>query len=149
MMKIISRQAVYVALGVSVLLVGVGSSLALRRLYDTRPAYVNVRWAPSVDDTARQRLEQQYGLTRGEFREQRTWGYYLTNQSRANIEAMVRDPQVEDTFHINREKMRLTLRVERQPDVPAAPNIPTIYNLLSLSVIVVGAVVTWMGWLRR
>ena len=149
MMKIASRQGVYALVGVTVLLIGAGSSIALRRFYDTRPAYVNVRWAASVDDGTRERLEQQYGLTKGEFREQRTWGYYLTNQSSPNIEAMVRDPQVEDTFHINREKMRLALRVERQPDIPPAPQIPAAYNLLSLSIIVVGAAITFVGWLRR
>jgi hypothetical protein len=148
MMKIVSRQALYVALGVGVLLIGVGSNIALRRFYDTRPAYVNVRWAASVDDAARQQLEQQYGLTKGEFREQRTWGYYLTKQSRANIEAMVRDPKVEDTFHINREKMRLALRVERDPNVPPAPDIPVLYNVLSLAVILVGVVILFVAWMR-
>ena len=139
----------YTLLGAMILLLGAGSTIALRRFYDTRPAYVNVRWAAAVDDGTRQRLEQQYGLTKGEFREQRTWGYYLTNQSRANIEAMVGDPMVEDTFHINREKMRLALRVERQPDVPPAPDIPALYNVLSLLLTVVGAAVVFVGWRQR
>jgi hypothetical protein len=149
MMKILSRRGAYMLIGGILVVLGAGSNIGLRRLYDTRPAYVNVRWAASVDDAARQRLEQQYGLTRGEFREQRTWGYYLTNQSSANIEAMVRDPQVEDTFHINRVKMRLALRVEREPDVPASPDIPGPYRVLSLGTLLVGAVVLGWGWLQR
>lgn len=148
-MKIASRRAVYIVLGGILLIAGAGSNIALRRIYDTRPAYVNVRWAASVDDGARQQLEQQYGLTRGEFREQRTWGYYLTNQSPTNIEALVRDPRVEDTFHINRVKMRLALRVEREPGVPPNPDIPRPYELLSLSALALGAIALVMGWMRR
>ena len=149
MMKIVPRRALYIFAGAIILVLGAGANIALRQIYDTRPAYVNVRWAPAVDDAARQRLEQQYGLTRGEFREQRTWGYYLTNQSRANIEAIVRDPMVEDTFHINRVKMRLALRVERDRDLPPAPDIPGPYQALSLSAVVVGVVVLGVGWLRK
>ena len=93
-MTIVPRHAAYrLALFGGILFVlGTGSSIALRMIYDTRPAHVNVRWAPSADDEGRQRLEQRYGLTMGEFRENRTWGYYLTDLSRTNIEALVRDP---------------------------------------------------------
>ena len=37
-----------------------------------RPAFIHVRWAPSVDDTIRQEAEQRYGLSLGELLEGRT-----------------------------------------------------------------------------
>lgn len=138
-----------VVVGAVLVVLGVVSNVALRRIYDTRPAYINVRWAESVDDGTRQRLEKQYSLTRGEFREQRTWVYLLANQSRENIEAMVRDPMVEDTFHINRLKMRLALRVDRDRNMPPDPDIPGLYQLLSLSTLVIGAVALGRGWMQR
>jgi hypothetical protein len=135
-------------LGGILFVLGTGSSIALRMIYDTRPAYVNVRWASSAGDEERQRLEQRYGLIRGEFRENRTWGYYLTDLSRANIEALVRDPMVEDTHHIHRQAFRVARRAARLRDVPPAPAIPRTYQLLSLTTLVVGALAIGLSWIR-
>jgi hypothetical protein len=126
---------------------GTASSIALRKIYDTRPAYVNVRWAASVDDERRQQFERRYGLTRSEFRENRTWGYYLTDLSRTNIGALVGDPMVEDTHHIDRQAFRVSLRTARSHDVAAAPAIPPRYQLLSLSALVVGEIALAFSWI--
>src|SRR5688572_16898894 len=64
----------------------------LRGTYGERPAYVQVRWGETVDGAARERLEQRHGLTRAELKEGRTWGYVLTDLSRANIRALVGNP---------------------------------------------------------
>ena len=149
-MKIVPRRSAHrLALVGGVLLVlGTGSSITLRMIYDTRPAHVNVRWASSVDDGGRQRLEQRYGLTIGEFRENRTWGYLLTDLSRTNIEALVRDPMVEDTHELDRQTFRVWLRTTRARDVPPAPEIPLTYKLLSRSVMVIGALAIGLSWLE-
>src|SRR5262245_40104523 len=61
----------------SLFALGMGSNMALRAAYDTRPVFVNVRWAPSVDDAVQHRLEERYGLVSGIVQEDRTWGYFL------------------------------------------------------------------------
>lgn len=145
-MTIVPRRVPYrrALLGGILFALGAGSNITLRMIYDTRPAYVNVRWAPSVDDEGQQRLEQRYGLIMGEFRENRTWGYYLTDLSRTNIEALVRDPMVEDTHQLDRQAFRVLLRAARARDIPPDPEIPRTYELLSLSALVVGGLA--MGW---
>jgi len=94
--------------GVSLLVLSALFSLTLRATYGQRSAYINVRWAPSVDEATRHSVEQRYSLEPVEFREQRTWAYYLNDVSRNNIRALVRDPAVEDTHHIDRARFRLS-----------------------------------------
>ena len=79
----------------------------LRLTYGQRPAYVHVRWAPTVDAAAKERIERDHGLTRGEFREGRTWGYFLTDLSSRNIRDLVGLPAVEDTHNIHRTAFRI------------------------------------------
>jgi hypothetical protein len=86
---------------------------ALRLTYGQRSAYVHVRWAPSVDDAARAQAERDLGLRPVEFREQRTWSYYLSDVSRDNIRRLVTNPAVEDTHYINRSALRLARDAER------------------------------------
>src|SRR5690242_15532386 len=91
-----SRRAA--RLGVAALVLWIAAALVygiFTVAYGDRPAYVHVRWAASVDDTARQRFEEQYHLTRGQVREGRTWGYFVADVSRANLRAIVQNPQVE------------------------------------------------------
>jgi hypothetical protein len=86
---------------------------ALRVMYGERSALVHVRWAPTVDEATQAQVERTHGLKRVEFREQRTWLYSLTDVSKDNIQALVRNPAVEDTHHIDRRKFTLSPDVER------------------------------------
>ena len=85
----------------------------LRLVYGGRAAYVNVRWAPSVDEAARERLEREHGLKAVEFREKRTWLYLLADVSKGNIQQIVKDPVVEDTYHIDRKTFRIDSNADR------------------------------------
>lgn len=79
----------------------------LRVAYGQRPAYVHVRWTPTVDVGARTEMERTYHLTRGEHREGTTWGYYVTDVSSDNLRALVQNPAVEDTHNIHRTAFRI------------------------------------------
>ena len=149
LMAIVPRRAGYRALlGWLLFVLGTGSNIALRMAYDTRPVWaaVHVRWAPSIDDAGRQQLEQRYGLARGVFRGGRTWNYSLVDPSRTTIEALVRDPAVEDTDQIDRQAFR-ALETARATDVPPDPDIPLAYGSLSLSALI-GAIVMGVAWSR-
>jgi len=146
-MAIVPQRAGHRALlGWLLFVLGTGSNIALRMAYDTRPVWaaVHVRWAPSVDDAGRQRLEQRYGLVSAALREGRTWNYSLVDLSRTNIEALVRDPAIEDTDQIDRQAFR-ALQTGRAPNMPPNPEIPLAYELLSLSALV-GAIVMGIAW---
>ena len=75
--------------------------------YGERSAYVHVRWAPTVDAAAREKVERDHGLTLGELREGRTFGYFLTDLSTQNIRDLVGLPMVEDTHNIHRTAFRI------------------------------------------
>lgn len=67
-------------------------------------AAVNVRWRSVADDERRER-EERYKLAEGSLVEGMTWQYRLGDVSRENIEALVRDPLVEDTSGIDRASL--------------------------------------------
>lgn len=67
-----------------------------------RPADIKVRWAPTVATATRTSLEQQLGLRNGVLDERTTWVYRLADTSRSNVRALVTNPAVEDTQHVNR-----------------------------------------------
>lgn len=48
-------------------------------------------------------------------RESFTWGYALTDLSAGNIAALLADPAVEDTHHINQAALRVDVLAERMP----------------------------------
>ncbi len=104
---------------------------ALQLTFGDRPVYVHVRWAPSVDDAARQRLEQQYRLLLPEPREGRTFGYALTDRSRENVRSLVLDPSVEDTHQIHRTKFRVGYFAPRLPYVTSHPWMPAGLEVLT------------------
>ena len=103
-----------VAAGAIACALAAGAYATLRVTFGGRPVYIHVRWAPSVDDAVRQRLEQTLGLIEGEPREGRTWGYTLTAPSRANIQTLVQHPAVEDTHNLNRSTFRAWLSAPRR-----------------------------------
>jgi hypothetical protein len=148
-MKVLRPPVLLVVLGAVLCVLATLLYSALRVIYDDRPAYVNVRWGPSVNDEDRQRLEKQYSLTRGEPREGRTWGYYLADLSRANIEQVVRDPAVEDTHQINREAFRVWRTASRASSPESGgPQIPRPYALLSFLLFAAGALVIGLPVVR-
>jgi len=117
--------------------------------FGERPAYIHIRWAPAVDDAARGQEERKYRLQRPEFREGRTWGYALTDVSRANVTALVNDPAVEDTHNINRIKFRPGLFTPRFPYETRAPWIPNGLNALSAIFLVLGFVAAGLALVER
>ena len=64
-------------------------------------ARVNVRWNPISDEDRRAR-ETRWTLLDGRPLEGSTWTYLLRDTSRENIEALVRDPLVDDTQGLDR-----------------------------------------------
>jgi len=73
---------------------------------------INVRWAPDVDDAAREAAEVKFHLVQDGQPEGRTRHYELLDPSRENVEAMVTNPAVEDTAGLD----RLTLAFNRVPE---------------------------------
>jgi hypothetical protein len=104
---------------------------ALRLAYGQRPAYVHVRWAPTIDAAARAEMERTYSLTQGEHREGATWGYYVTDVSSANLQALVQNPAVEDTHNIHRTAFRIWRTAPRGDYVTTQPR--WIASLLELA----------------
>jgi hypothetical protein len=72
----------------------------------TQPVRVNVRWTPETTDMDRRTLERRFGLTSGTHVDGATWRYLLANHSSRNIEALVTEPRVEDTYNIDRAAFR-------------------------------------------
>lgn len=70
-------------------------------------AVISVRWGASVDAAARQRLETRFRLEDGERVDGPTWQYDLVDPSPEIIRALVRDPAVDDTHHIDRSRFVL------------------------------------------
>ena len=100
----------------------VGTAYAVLRLtFGERPVSIHVRWAPTIDAATRLQLEQRYRLTRAEPREDRTFGYALTDRSRDNIRNLVLDPAVEDTHEIDRTAFRAEDAAPRLPYVTPSP----------------------------
>ena len=127
--------------GILLWALGGATYAALHAAYGYQPAYVHIRWASSVSTEAREQLAQKYSLTRGEYRESRTWGYYLTDLSTANIRSLVRDPAIEDTHQINRIRFRIWRTAPRLPYTGfGAPLIPRTLELVVLACAALGAI---------
>jgi hypothetical protein len=121
----------------------------LRSTFGRRPAAIHVRWAGSVDDSTRQRLEQQYRLADGETIEGRTWSYALLDLSRDNIRALVGDPGVEDTHEIHRTAFRVGYFSPRLPYRTPYPSVPAGLEILTVLSILAGLVGTGLVLLER
>lgn len=87
--------------------------LTIRLTYGERAAYVHVRWKPEVTDATRAEVERAHGLHPVEFREQRTWGYFLSDMSAENLQRIIRHPAVEDTHNIDRDAFFVLDTAER------------------------------------
>ena len=107
------------------------------------------RWAPTVDDATRLQLEQRYRLARAEPREDRTFGYALTDRSRDNIRSLVLDPAVEDTHEIDRTAFRVGDAAPRLPYVTRSPGIPVGLEFLSVLGSLAGSQASAWGFLSE
>jgi 4-amino-4-deoxy-L-arabinose transferase-like glycosyltransferase len=101
--------------GVALIVLSGALYAALGLLGIERPAYINVRWAPSIDPAMMARLERARDLTRGELIPPRTWGYFLSDLSPENIRLLVSSPAVEDTHFIDRDTFQIAPEAERGP----------------------------------
>jgi hypothetical protein len=130
-----------------VLLLAAGAAFGvLRIVYGQRPAYVHVRWAPTVDAAGRAEMERAYSLTRGELREGTTWGYYVTDVSSGNLRALVEDPSVEDTHNIHRTAFRIWRTAPRGDYLGTRPTwIATTLELIVPVCLVLGALALATG----
>jgi hypothetical protein len=85
----------------------------LRLTYGERAAFIHVRWAANVDPATQEQIERTHSLLRQEFREQRTWTYFMTDVTSENIRSLVQNPAVEDTHHIDRRAFSIASTSER------------------------------------
>jgi hypothetical protein len=118
----------------------------VRLVYGQRPAYVHVRWSPSVNASTREQLERTHGLTRGELREGRTWGYLITDQSSDNLRALVQNRAVEDTHNIHRTAFRIWRTAPRSDYETANPAwVASLLELLAPACLALGVLMLAIG----
>ena len=106
---------------------------------------INLRWN-SVSEDARREREARWKLEAGEALDERTWRYVIRDTSVANIEALVRDPLVDDTQGVNRTTFMLSgeprsLRVRSQLDT--VPNATAFLYYLFAALPIVAAFAFW------
>jgi len=128
------RSAAYrlVITGLLLWTVAATAYATLRLTFGNRPVYIHVRWSPSVDDAARQRIERRHGLVLPELEEGRTFSYALTNTNRENVRRLVLDPAVEDTHHIHRTAFRVGYFAPRLRYLTPLPTIPAGLELIAV-----------------
>ncbi len=93
-------------------LMAYASAASVARLHNTEgpPSQrIHIRWAPDVSAEGRTHAEQALGLVEGEQLEGRTWRYFVRKRSRDDIRRLLGDPRVEDTFHIDRDALRIQI----------------------------------------
>ena len=103
---------------------------------------VNVRWLPIPDEQRRER-EQRYQLADAVPAGASTWAYTLRDSSATNIEALVRDPVVDDTHGIERGSFTVTtaerpIRVQSQVETTENATAFLYFAFLALPVVAAG-----------
>ena len=101
--QIASRRAVA---AVCLIVAGI-LPIGTRIVTGPRGARVHVRWEASVDDSARRNLETKFRLADAERLEGQTWAYDLVDPSAHIVRALVLNPAVADTHHIDRSRFVL------------------------------------------
>ena len=136
---------------VGVLCLGIAAAAygALQVARGPRPIFVHVRWAPDVDDLARQVAERRYSLSQPEALEGRTWGYTLSDLSTANVRALVTDPAVEDTQDIDRSAFRANPAAERRPYPASDSLVPVILWGVTVLCVFAGLMGVSLGLIER
>jgi hypothetical protein len=107
---------------------------------------VNIRWAPDVSSVQRAQAERELRLAGADQFEGRTWRYFLRLRSPENVERIVKDVRIEDTFHIDRAAFRVQLD---RPDMS-----PPLRRLLESDHVdeislVLAVVATFLLWRSR
>ena len=93
---------------------GAAAAGVLAAIIPARYVPINIRWRPDVTADRRALLEQRFHLANGHQTEGTTWAYDLGDSSFTNIHAIVREPAVDDTAHINRRLFRPELPFDRE-----------------------------------
>ncbi len=128
----------------------------------------NVRWAETLDATARGALERKYRLVRPRSEGGSTWSYVTDDEGHANIRALVDDPVVADTNGIDRaagvldirelwyewlQRRVPVLRMELLPGVFSRSNALAFFYYITFVVPLIGLavllVVAWRGDIDR
>jgi alpha-1,2-glucosyltransferase len=102
------------------------------------PIFIHVRWAPAVDEFARQLAERRYELSEAEQLEDRTWGYTLNDVTRVNVRALVTDPLVEDTQGVDRNDFRASPTAERRPYPASESHVPAVLFVVTVACLFFG-----------
>jgi hypothetical protein len=138
----------YLLLAIAMTMYAASVDVAWLHLTQGPPAQrVHIRWAPTVSISERVQAEREHGLVDGVPFEGRTWQYFLRKRSRTDIQQLLSDPRVEDTFHINRAAFRVELdRVDLSPRMRSWLESDRL-GQLSLALALAAAFMTW--WLRR
>ena len=113
------------------------------------PIFMRVRWAPDVEDFARQVAERRYSLSEAEPLEGRTWGYTLSDLSPANVRALVTDPAVEDTQGIDRAAFRASPTAEKRPRPSSDSMLPASLWAVTVLCLFVGLTCASLGLIER
>jgi hypothetical protein len=115
--------------------------IAARAAAGPRGAVVHVRWAASLDASARQQLEARFRLVDAEDLGQSTWRYDLLDPTSGNIRDLVGDRAVEDTHHIDRSRFRLadTQRTARRGYFAHGTAVVTAADRLAIALAIVAA----------
>ena len=142
------RALDYLLVGFAIAAYVVAGLLAWFHLTMGPPAQrVHIRWAPSVSAAERGSAERVHGLVNGVPFEGRTWQYYLRRRSRVDIQLLVRDPRVEDTYHIDRALFRVQIDRPGLPPRTRAWLEGDRLGYISAALVLVAALITW--WSRR
>jgi len=142
-----ATRASYVCLALAVATYVVAGWTADLQWTEGPPAQrVNIRWSPDVSAAQRVDAERELGLAEGDLFEGRTWRYFLRKRSRQDIERLLTDPRVEDTFHIDRAAFRVQLD---RPEM--SPRLRTLLesDYVDEISLVLAAVATFLLWRSR
>jgi hypothetical protein len=114
-------------------------------------ALVHVRWQAAVGPDARHALEAQFRLADGEHLEGSTWRYDLLDPSSGNIRALVRDPAVADTHHLDRTTFALdgAERTARRGRFARGDALVMVGDVLARALVGVAALVMFLGLSAR
>jgi hypothetical protein len=111
-------------------------------------AVVQVRWRPTVDASARQKLEARFRLADGEQLDGSTWRYDLLDTSRGNIRDLVRNQAVVDTQHIDPLNLTPvdTTRTARRGRIVFGGTLVTAADRAALALPVMAVLLLVLGW---